>query len=135
LQKPFTKLVQSASLQQTPARSAWLGHAVRHRIAKGAGWQSVSVAHAFVQYWLPDPAHCAGARDVLQTASTSGPVVRQISAQGCMQSLPSGDGSEPQPGPPAAAHHAAASPSMAIADGLTRTAHRSRSPTGHNGNG
>jgi hypothetical protein len=134
-QKPFIKLVQSASLQQTPASSGWLGQAARHRIANGAGWQSVSAPHAFVQYWLPDPAHCPGASELLQMASTSAPVVKQISAQGCMQSLPSTDGPDPQPVPAPSAPSALMSPSKAIVDDLTRTAHRTGSPTGHNCNG
>jgi hypothetical protein len=131
-QKPFIKLVQSASLQQTPASSGWLGQAARHRIANGAGWQSVSAAHAFVQYWLPDPAHCPGASELLQIASTLAPVVKQISAQGCMQSLPSTDGADPQPVP---APNAPRNPSTAIVDDLTRTAHRIGSATGYNYNG
>ena len=51
------------------------------------------------------------------------------------QGLPSGDGSALQPGPPATAHNAPVSPSKASVNGLTRTAHRSRSPTRHNCNG
>jgi len=63
---PFAKLVQSVSLQQSPANSGWTRQEVRHRIANGAGWQSVSRAHGFEQYSWPEPTHTAGASEVEQ---------------------------------------------------------------------
>ena len=38
------------ALQHRPLNPGWFGQVVRQRISNGAGWQSASVKHAFVQY-------------------------------------------------------------------------------------
>jgi len=99
---------------------------VRQRIARSAGWQSLSVEHGLEQYSWPEPTHTASASDVPQMSSTSELIDTQSAAHDWLQSLPSGESSDLQPGAAPVAHSAASSTRRTIGDGLTRTAHRSR---------